>query len=65
MNRFVIAVGTFVALLTKQAKATAKKTGKVTADMGDTACKTSDALADIEKNEKMGRIGQKRKAAKC
>jgi len=65
MNRFVIAVGTFVAPLTKQAKTTAKKIGKVTADMGDTACKIPDALAYIEKNEKMGRIGQKRKAAKC
>ena len=65
MNRFVIAVGTFVAPLTKQAKTTAKKIGKVTADMGDTSCKIPDALAYIEKNEKMGRIGQKRKAAKC
>jgi len=65
MNRFVIAVGSFVEPLTKQAKSTAVKMGKVTANMGDTACKIPDAIAYIEKNEKMGRIGRKRSAAKC
>src|SRR5690348_11853157 len=39
MNGFIIAVGTHVKELNELAKETAKKIGKVTADMGDTACK--------------------------
>ena len=65
MNGFVIAVGSYVASLNKQAKATAKKLGKVEVDMGNTACKVPLALAYIEKFEKSGRAGKKRKAIRC
>ena len=65
MNGFVIAVGTYVAPLLKQAKATARKIGSVDVDMGDTSCKVPVATEYIEKVEKSGRIGKKRKTAKC
>jgi len=65
MNGFVIAVGTYVSPLAKQAKATAKKLGKVKVDMGDTSCKVPVAFDYIEKAEKSGRAGKKRKAIRC
>lgn len=65
MNGFVLAVGAYYAPLLKQAKATAKKNGKVEVDMGDTACKVPDALPYIEKIESMNRIGKKRKTIRC
>jgi len=65
MNGFVIAVGAYVSPLSKQAQATAKKLGKVSVDMGDTACKVPVALDYIKKIEKAGRAGKKRKAIRC
>jgi 3-methyladenine DNA glycosylase AlkD len=65
MNNFVIAVGSFVAPLTRKAKEVAKAIGTVEVDMGDTSCQVPDACQYIEKIEKMGRIGQKRKHAGC
>lgn len=65
MNGFAIAVGTYVKPLLKQAKAAAKKIGKVEVDMGDTACKVPLATEYIAKVEKMGRVGKKRKTMKC
>ncbi len=65
MNGFVIAVGSYVTPLTKQAIATAKKLGKVEVDMSGTACKVPDAVAYIEKVQKAGRAGKKRKTIKC
>jgi hypothetical protein len=65
MNGFVIALGSYLPELTKKAKAAAKKIGKVEVDQGNAACKTPDALADISKIDKMGRIGEKRKNARC
>jgi len=65
MNGFVIAAGSYLPDITKKAKAAAKKIGKVTVDQGQTACKTPDALAYIEKIEGMGRVGKKRKTARC
>ncbi|MGJ8697362.1 MAG: DNA alkylation repair protein [Verrucomicrobiaceae bacterium] len=65
MNGYVISVGSYVPSLTKKAKAAAKKIGKVSVDQGATGCKTPDALSYIEKIEGMGRIGKKRKAARC
>ena len=65
MNGFLISVGSYVPGLTKKAKAAAKKVGAVTVDQGNTGCKTPDALAYIEKIEGMGRIGRKRKSARC
>ncbi|HZN37258.1 MAG TPA: DNA alkylation repair protein [Planctomycetota bacterium] len=65
MNGFVTAVGSCVTPLLAQAKATAKKLGKVEVDMGGTACRVPLALETIEKIESMGRVGKKRKTAKC
>jgi 3-methyladenine DNA glycosylase AlkD len=65
MNNFVIAVGTYVKPLLKQAKQAARSIGVVTVDMGDTACKVPLATAYIAKVEKMGRVGKKRKTMKC
>ena len=65
MNGFVIAVGSYVAALTERAKEVAEKIGKVSVDMGGTACKVPLATATIAKIEKMGRIGRKRKNARC
>ena len=65
MNGFVIAVGAYFRPLLKQAKATARKLGKVSVEMGDTACKVPLALDYIEKIEKAGRVGKKRKAIRC
>jgi 3-methyladenine DNA glycosylase AlkD len=65
MNSFVIAVGTYVKPLLKQAKAAAKKIGEVSVDMGDTACKIPLAAASIEKVEAAGKLGQKRKTIRC
>ena len=65
MNGFVIAVGAYVKPLLKLAKATAKKIGKVSVEMGETACKVPEALPYIEKIEAAGRVGKKRKTLKC
>lgn len=65
MNGFVIAVGCYVEPLNKEAKATAKKLGKVEVDMGDTSCKVPLATEYIAKVEKSGRAGKKRKAIRC
>ncbi len=65
MNGFVIAVGTYVRPLLKQAKASARQMGAVSVDMGDTACNVPLATAHIEKIEAAGRVGQKRKTIRC
>lgn len=65
MNSFVIAVGCYVAPLTEEARAVAKKIGPVAVDMGDTACTVPSALDYIAKVEERGTIGKKRKSAKC
>ena len=65
MNGFVIAVGSYVKPLLKQAMAAAKQIGNVSVDVGDTACKVPLATAYIEKMEDAGRIGKKRKTIRC
>jgi 3-methyladenine DNA glycosylase AlkD len=65
MNGFVIAVGTYVAPLSDEATAIAKKIGEVHVDMGDTACQVPDAAAYIEKVRQRGTIGKKRKTVRC
>jgi hypothetical protein len=65
MNSFVIAVGAYVKPLLKQAKTAAKELGTVKVDMGDTECKVPLATAYIEKIEKAGRVGKKRKTIRC
>lgn len=65
MNQFVICVGSYVKPLLAKAKQTAKKIGKVQVDVGETACKVPLATETIAKVETMGRVGKKRKSAKC
>jgi 3-methyladenine DNA glycosylase AlkD len=65
MNCFVIAVGCYVQGLTELALETADKVGAVTVDMGGTACKVPSAREYIQKVQKRGAIGKKRKTAKC
>ena len=65
MNGFVIAVGSYVLPLLKQAKTTAKKLGKMDVDLGGTSCKVPLATEYIEKIENSGRAGKKRKTIKC
>ncbi len=65
MNGFVIAVGSVVVELTDKAKAIAKELGKVKVDMNGTACKVPLALDYILKIEDKGRLGKKKKTARC
>ncbi len=62
INGFVIGVGGYVKPLEEQAKATARKIGKVDVEMGDTACKVPLATEYIEKV--LARGGKKRKTIK-
>ena len=65
MNGFVIAVGSYVKPLLKEAKAAAKAIGVISCDMGDTTCKVPPATEYIEKVESKGRLGKNRKTMKC
>lgn len=65
MNGFVIATGTYVIPLLKEAKRVAKAIGKVHVEMGTTSCKVPLATEYIAKVEKMGRVGKKRKTIVC
>jgi 3-methyladenine DNA glycosylase AlkD len=65
MNGFVIALGTYVPSLTDAALQAGKKIGKVTVDMGNTACKVPSIAEHIEKAQKRNAIGKKRKTARC
>ena len=65
MNGFVISVGTYIEALTAKSKEVAKKIGKVCVEMGGTACKVPLANDYIDKVINKGRIGKKRKTARC
>lgn len=65
MNAFVIATGSYIPELTQHAYRIADKVGKVSVNMGDTACKVPDAATYIKKVEDRGKIGAKRKGARC
>ncbi len=65
MNSFVIAIGSYVVPLSDQAMAVARALGKVTVDMGDTACKVPAAPEYIQKVLDMGRLGRKKKQVRC
>lgn len=65
MNNFIIAVGTYVQPLLRQAKAAARQIGTVSVDLGDTACVIRPAIPQIEKIESSGRLGKKRKTIRC
>ncbi len=65
MNCFVIAVGCYLKSLKDLAIKTAEKIGPVCVNMGDTSCKVPFAPDYIRMVEEKGRIGRKRKSAKC
>lgn len=65
MNGFVIAVGAYITELTEKSKEVAALIGKVEVDVGGTACKVPLATAYLKKMADMGRIGKKRKTARC
>lgn len=65
MNGFVIALGGALSSLSEECKAVGDRIGKVEVLMGNTACKVPVIRPYIEKMESMGRIGVKKKTAKC
>ncbi len=65
MNTFLIAVGSAVPALTDTAVEAARKIGPVEVDMGDTSCKVPAADQYILKIKKAGKLGKKRKSARC
>ena len=65
MNGFVIAVGSYVQALTDVALQIGAKIGPVVVDVGGTACKVPFAPDCIQKVQKRGAIGKKRKTTKC
>lgn len=65
MNNFVIAVGVYIKALTNIALAAATQIGEVEVLKAGTACKVPPALTYIQKSISMGRIGKKRKTARC
>ncbi|OPA81251.1 DNA alkylation repair protein [Paenibacillus selenitireducens] len=65
MNSFVIAVGTTVKELHVEAMQVAEKIGKVSVEMGKTACKVPLASEYMKKVEAKGNLGIKRKTCIC
>jgi 3-methyladenine DNA glycosylase AlkD len=65
MNGFVIAVGAYVSGLTELSMKTAKKIGKVDVYMGKTSCKVPFAPEYLQKIIDKGRVGKKKKTARC
>lgn len=65
MNNFVIAMGCYNEDLSRLAIEASKKMGRVEVDMKGTACKVPDAESYIMKMIKMGRMGKKKKQARC
>lgn len=65
MNGFIIAVGSYVKALNKEALKTAEKIGSVTVDMSGTSCKVPAAIMYIDKVKAKDNIGKKKKTVKC
>lgn len=65
MNGFVIAAGSFVSELKDLAHSIAEKIGKVSVEMGGTACKVPLATEYIDKVAAKGYTGKKKKRAVC
>ncbi len=65
MNGFVIAAGTNVVPLTEFALECAQQIGEVSVAMGATACKVPSAVEYISRATVSGKVGKKRKSAKC
>jgi 3-methyladenine DNA glycosylase AlkD len=65
MNGFVIAVGAYVSALSDAALRTGEQIGRVSVDVGKTACEIPFAPESIQKVRARGSLGKKRKSAKC
>ena len=65
MNGFVIAIGSYVESLTEKSMTVGKNIGKVSVDVGGTSCKVPLATVYIEKVISKGKLGKKRKNARC
>lgn len=65
MNGFVISVGAYVKELHEEAVHVARQIGKVSVDVGNTACKVPLATQYIKKVEDKDKIGVKRKTCIC
>ncbi len=65
MNGFIIAIGSYVTPLLDKCLELAGGIGKVDVHMGGTACKVPLAKPYLEKNIEKGRVGKKRKSARC
>ena len=65
MNSFIISIGTFIPALTGKCVEIAQQIGTVTVNMDGTACKVPSAQDYIQKNKDSGRIGKKKKMARC
>jgi 3-methyladenine DNA glycosylase AlkD len=65
MNGFVIAVATYVEPLLPEAQNVAQSIGKVSVQMGKTACKVPFAPDYIENIIQQGRVGKKKKMVRC
>lgn len=62
---FVIAIASYISALTEKSKTLAEEIGKVSVDVGGTACKVPLATDQIKKVEDRGSLGKKRKTARC
>jgi hypothetical protein len=65
MNGFVIALGSFVGELSDEVLRAAEVIGAVKVNMGNTSCQVPFAPDYIRKVSSMGRVGKKRKSARC
>lgn len=65
MNGFIIAAGSFVESLTELAFQTGKAIGPIKANLGSNTCQIRYSPDYIEKVQRRGAIGKKRKSAKC
>jgi len=65
INNFIIAVGTYIPELSEEAKAAGSRIGKVKVNMAEVNCKVPLAVEKIDKVIEKGRVGVKRKTARC
>jgi 3-methyladenine DNA glycosylase AlkD len=65
MNGFVMSVGISVEPLSQKALQTGAQLGKLTINMGDTACEVPFSVDYIQKAINKGHLGHKKKMARC
>ena len=65
INNFIIAMGTYIPELSEKAKAVANRIGKVKVEMPGVKCNVPVALKKIDNVIDKGRVGVKRKSARC